>query len=241
MAFGINARGAKYARNYEECAALFEQPGFIGLNWNSQQRGLDGRRKHHMRVEQGEGYFDVVLYHTAMARYFQPEGATREVWHNVHGSQSSSAFQWNVLGFGANNYTMTSTENKSILIGMNPNTRGEFPVRLRLVNGKLKVSASRDAPAEIGQTTSPERKQQRKEFKAWLRPYEAMSKIMEGPTSYLVWSVVSEAKQSFITKELFDPTRVCNYIRANGVTKLVDAVFPLGDVANYNPSFKELM
>ena len=47
-------------------------------------------------------------------------------------------------------------------------------------------------------------------------------------------------KQAFITKELFDPTTLCEYIMTKGIAKVVDTVFPLGDVDHFNPTFKEL-
>jgi hypothetical protein len=135
---------------------------------------------------------------------------------------------------------MEATYGMNVLIGMNPIGRADlFPVRLRLEDGRVNVDKSRDCPAELNPTTSPERKEERKKFREWLRPFVAMSKIMEPPRSalYLRGAVVKEA---YITKELFDPTTLCEYIIYNGVTKVVDAVFPLGDVANYNESFKEI-
>lgn len=243
MAFGIKIHNAKFARSYKECEAFFAKPlGTKSKEWTEDMRPLDGLRKSHMHVLRGKDYYDVVLYQTAMARYYKPEqigtSEQREVWYNVHGSQSSSSFQWNVLGFGVNNFTKKTTHGKSVLVGMNPEKSRElFPVRLRLVDGLLYVAKSRDCPAKLNPTTSPERVAQRKAFKKWLRPYEAMGKIMERGASYVNFSHIEHC---YMTNELFEPTGLVSYIQLNGITAAVDKVYPLGDVPHYNESFKEV-
>jgi hypothetical protein len=245
MGFGIEAHQAKIVRTYEAAEKLFrETPKPRGAAWRDTQRPLDGNRKRHMRLEQGNGYFDVMLYGTPMARYYKPETVNgkevREVWHNVHGSQSSSTFQWYVCGFSPNNYQKVDTENRLRLIGMNPcdgQASTMFPVRLRFVDGLLDVSKSCDCPAQLGSTTSDQRKADRKAFKKWLRPFEAMSKLEALGAHYMD---ARQVTQAFITNELFDPTRLACYIKVNGTQKVVDAIYPLGDVEHFNPSFKEL-
>jgi hypothetical protein len=243
MAFGLQTRHAKYARNYEECAAFFDKPlGTRAKAWYENMRPLDNLRKPHMYVLRGKDYYDVVLYSTSMARYYKPEqigtSEQREVWYNVHGSQSSSSFQWDVLGFGAANYTRKTTHGKEVLIGMNPEKSGlVFPVQLRLVDNLLYVAKSRDCPARLGDITSPQRKADRKAFKLWLRPFEAMSKVMEPGAVYVNWDTIRNA---YITNELFDPTGLACYIKQNGAKAAVDKVYPLGDVPQYNESFKEM-
>jgi hypothetical protein len=246
MGFGIEAHQAKIVRTYEAAEKLFrDTPKPRGYMWRDTQRPLDDNRKHHMRVEQGESYYDAVLYKTSMARYYKPEiidgKEVREVWHNVHGSQSSSTFQWYVCGFGPNDYQKADTENRSRLIGMSPYDRQAsvmFPVRLRFVDGLLDVSKSRDCPVQLGNTTSDQRKADRKAFKKWLRPFEAMSKLEALGAHYMD---ARQVKQAFITNELFDPTNLACYIKVNGTQKVVDAIYPLGDVEHFNPSFKELV
>ena len=241
MAFGISTHHAKRATSYEECAAMFNEPlNTRSASWNDDMRPLDNLRKLHMHVLRGKDYYDVVLYQTAMARYYKPEqigtSEQREVWYNVHGSQSSSSFQWSVLRFGASNFTKKTTHGDTVLIGMNPEHSGAlFPVRLRLVDGLLYVAKSRDCPAKLNPTTSPERVAQRKAFKAWLRPYEAMGKIMERGASYVDFSRIEHC---YMTNELFEPTGLVSYIQLNGITAAVGKVYPLGDVDHYNESFK---
>lgn len=252
MAFGINAYNAECVRSYEDAARLFKKPANLRrMGWTPDMRPLDGVRKTHMYVQVGPdaAYYDVILYQTAMARYFKPVpsgtsyGDKREVWHNVHGSQSSSSFQWSVLGFGASNYTMTSTEGKRVLVGMNPNGSGPrraFPVRLHLVGGKLDVANSTDSPAQLKSLTSADRKAERRAFSKWLTTYEAMSKIIDGQVGWMANAYTDTVKDAFMTNALFDPTHLCMYIKARGKKKVVDSLYPLGDVDQFNPSFKEL-
>jgi len=247
MGFGINAYNAKRVRSYEDCVELFKAPANLRrMGWGADKRPLDGVRKTHMRVERGpdDTFFDVMLFRTAMARYYKPETIDghdhREVWYNVHGSQSSSTFQWNVLGFHKLNHVRETTTGTEVIVGMNPEAHGVFPVRLHLVDGKVWVDRSRDAPAKMASTTSAERKEERKAFKKWLRPYEAMSKIVTGHGKLVpTWKMVQDLNRFYITKELFDPTDLCAYIQATGIAQVVNAVFPLGNVENYNPSLKD--
>lgn len=236
MGFGIKAYNAKRATSYEDCAAMFEQPANLRrMGWGADKRPLDGVRKTHMHVLKGDDYFDVVLYQTAMARYYKPDGDKREVWYNVHDSMSSKMFQNHILRVDPAAFTQRNLDGVQVLVGMNAHSGGPFPARLRYVDGKLDTSKSRDCPAQLKSTTSPERKAERKAFKKWLRPYEAMGKIMDRGASYTNFRHIEHC---YMTNELFDPTGLVSYIQVNGITAAVDKVYPLGDVDHYNESFK---
>jgi hypothetical protein len=245
MGFGINAYNAKRVMSYEDCVELFKAPANLRrMGWGADKRPLDGVRKTHMRVERGpdDTFFDVMLFRTAMARYYKPETIDghehREIWYNVHGSQSSSKFQRNVLGFDKLSHVRKTTTGTKVIVGMNPEAHGVFPVRLYLVDGKVWVDRSRDSPAKMASTTSTERKEERKAFRKWLRPYEAMSKIV-GDGKGALYMNLNILRLHYKSKELFDPTTLCEYITRNGVAQVVDKVFPLGNVENYNPSLKD--
>ena len=236
MGFGIKAHNASRAASYEDCVAHFEKPANLSrMGWGKAKRPLDGIRKTHMRIEEGEGYYDVILYRTAMARYYKPDGNKREVWYNVHDSMSSKQFQYHILRLDAAAFTQRNLDGVEVLVGMNPAQVGQFPVRLKYIDGKLDTSNSVDAPAKLKSTTSDERKAARKAFKKWLRPYEAMSKIMERGASYTNFR---DIERHYMTNELFDPTGLAEYIQRNGISAAVDEVYPLGDVEHYNESFK---
>ena len=62
--------------------------------WNDNQRPLKDTRSHHYRIEQGRGgeYYDVMLYTTAMARFYAPTPDGRRVMYTSHGSNMSKQF-----------------------------------------------------------------------------------------------------------------------------------------------------
>ena len=244
MAFTISVQNAKRVRSYQACVNLFmEPPNLRRAGWGEDRRPLDGWRKSHMRVERGPSgeYFDVVLYSTPMARFFRPEpGGSSYVWYTPHGSQSSKAFMWHVLGLNTTgNYRLT-TDKRKVLVGMRPRAN-DFPVRLHIVDGRLDVSGSQDSPELDRTSTSPERVRQRKEFKAWLRPYQAMGAVIEDERVITNYHRVAGICRKAYTEQMeFDPTELSVYIKRNGVQSLVDALYPLGDVDHYNPSFKDV-
>lgn len=66
--------------------------------WNDNQRPLKDTRSHHYRIEQGRGgeYYDVMLYTTAMARFYAPTPDGRRVMYTSHNSNTSKQFMRNV-------------------------------------------------------------------------------------------------------------------------------------------------
>lgn len=62
--------------------------------WNDNQRPLKDKRSHHYRIEQGRGgeYYDVMLYTTAMARFYAPTPEGRRVLYTSHSSNTSKQF-----------------------------------------------------------------------------------------------------------------------------------------------------
>lgn len=233
----VKLRNCKAMLSYEDCARLFMSPANLRrTGWEPDTRPLDNHRKTHLRVKRGPdgSYFDVVLYQTAMARYFRPVGNTHDVWYNTDPRQTSQQFNWNVLGHGEQ-WKLRTTEGIDVCVGMNKNASGVFPVRLHYVNGLLDVANSCDAPLLLRPTTSDERKAERKAFRAWLRPYIAMSKIIDGRYIYCVWSEVICA---FTVDAGFDPTNLAMALKYKGVNFVVNACYPLGDVIQYHKSFE---
>jgi hypothetical protein len=241
--FRINVRNADSVTSYEEAEVLFRTPlESQGYGWEEHMRPLDGKRKQHMRIEKGDGYYDAVLYKTAMARYFKPvrteTGFKRVVWYNTHDSNSSVAFQRGVLLVNPDRFVANTTYGTPVLVGMNPRRSSEtFPVRLTYIKNKLDIDESQDAPAQIASITSAERKEQRKAFKKWLRPYEAMAILEEKGTQ---WLDTSKVKRAYEGEHSFDPTELVGHIKYSDVAKVINACYPLGDVSHFNPSFKEI-
>lgn len=237
--------GCATMHSYEDCEAHFNSlPAKDNLNWKPHQRPLDNWRKPHLRIEKGDGYYDVCLYRTAMARYFKPRSSfesytfEREVWYNMDPRQASSAFQHWVLGFGAYE-TMRTTDGRVVHVGRNNSAGGVFPVRLTFVNNKLDVSRSIDAPDYNNPVTSEFRKVQRKRFRPWLKPFEAMAVISDDRSSWMNTGAVRDAYEN---AGFVDPveTRLIGAIRHRGAKWVVDQVYPLGDIRTQRPHFKEV-
>lgn len=249
MGFTANLSNAKSMYRYEDCDSLFLKPANLRrMGWGADKRPLDDLRKVHLHVERGPmgdddkpDYYDVVLYQTAMARYFKPRMADgkelRNVWYNCHPSSTSREFQWRVLGIQGQALSKRTTEGKIVHVGVNKDAGTGFPVRLSYIDGRLSIPNSKDAPRQLPSTTSPERKEERKKFRKWLRTYEAMAKVMEPAKS---WLRPFDTKDAYLNGTEFDPTDLCNVLREKGATYVVNEVFPLGDVANYDQPFMEV-
>ena len=124
-----------------------------------------------------------------------------------------------------------------ILKGVRANYVIVMPDGETRAHGNLELAPSKPTS---GRRFKFKRKAERREFKKWLRPYLAMTKIMEPNPRGALYFNARTIQQAFIAKELFDPTPLCDYIMAKGINRVVDNVFPLGDIDNFNPPFKEL-
>lgn len=225
--------------SYEDCARLFNKPAPLSrMGWHADERPLKDARFHHYKVQRSGDCYDVILYSTVMARYFKPEGNTRKVWYNVDARQTSSAFMYHVLGLWPYRVYLT-LQGTRVHVGVNLHASGLFPIRLTFVDGKLDLVNSTDAPDFKASTTSDERKQERKELRKWLRPYEAMVKVVEPARNLVLFGVAAQVATYRGTDKEFDPTHLVECIRVHGVKKLIDECLPLGDVHKQHPPFME--
>jgi len=241
MAWGANVRNCERIQNYEAADYLFKTPlKTRSKKWKENQRPLDGISKPHFRVEKHDGYYDVVLYSTSMARFYKPELINgcerREVQYNVDERQTSTYFMYRVLGVGAYSKQFATT-GREVIVGFNKHATGDFPIRLTYKNGMLDVASSVDAPNEKEPTTSDARKKARIAFKKWLKPFIAMA-MMETRAS--TWFDSLFVKRSYEAGELIDPTDLVECIKGKGVAWVVNQVYPLGDVRSWDKSFVEV-
>lgn len=243
----VQTQACTRVRSYEDAYNLFLQPANLRrAGWGPDKRALDGVRKTHLRVERGpnDAYYDVMLYQTAMARYYKPTpsgtsyGDRRVVWYNTDPRVSSQNFMYYVLGISWESVRKTTTDGRRVKVGMNKNAGHNFPVRLVYIDGKLDVSQSCDAPEDMPSTTSDERKAMRKEFRKWLRTYEAMAALMGEAGA--MYCYVPEVVQAFKQGREFDPTSLVNVIATRGAAHVVNLAYPLGNVSRYEPSFMEV-
>lgn len=104
MGFG-NCGGGSGAYNWEAANTLFERTPLPKTTrrgrseWESNERPLDDARKHQYRiVKNGDGKsYDMVLYHTVMARYYRPTAKGRRVLYAADPRTLSSQFIWHVI------------------------------------------------------------------------------------------------------------------------------------------------
>lgn len=85
--------------------------------WIDNQRPLKDKRSHHYRIEQGRGgeYYDVVLYTTAMARFYAPTPDGRRVMYTAHNSNTSKQFMRNVTRHSTLMH-MDTTDNQTVAV-----------------------------------------------------------------------------------------------------------------------------
>ena len=100
-------------RDYEEAVSTFALRGAVrSIKWQPNERPLDPKPVSHHRLVEGSNeygkYFDVKLYQTIMARFYEPKvedgkRVERRLYIG-HGSQTSKQFMYHTLrvGLGAN-------------------------------------------------------------------------------------------------------------------------------------------
>ena len=106
--------------NYAQAHAYFEKTKLPprSRKWHSSQRPLKDTSSYHYRIERGSNsyYYDLVLYHTVMARFHAPDAQGNELReYQGDGSQTSKGFMWNVLGVDELNKVRTSSGEEVIM------------------------------------------------------------------------------------------------------------------------------
>jgi len=100
--------------SYASAHAIFTKtakPFTRSGQWHDNQRPLKDTRSHHYRLEQGPDaeYYDVMLYRTAMARFYAPTPEGRREMYISHDSNMSKQFMRSVTHH-SNFMTMRSTD-----------------------------------------------------------------------------------------------------------------------------------
>ena len=98
---------AYVCRNYEEAEGTFNMRGAVRSNkWAPNERPLDPKPQTHHKLIKGHNtygtYYDIKLYETVMARFYDPEmengkRVERRLYMG-HGSQTSRQFMYHTLG-----------------------------------------------------------------------------------------------------------------------------------------------
>lgn len=100
--FGNTTRHLAWVRNYTEATAVFNKRGAVrSKKWAENERPLY-KTYHHYRLVKHPEYYDVVLYSTVMARYYEPkmvDGKKHERrLYMGDNSVTSKDFMYHVLG-----------------------------------------------------------------------------------------------------------------------------------------------
>lgn len=85
--------------------------------WNDNHRPLKDTRSWHYRIEQGRDgeFYDVMLYTTAMARFYKPTPDGRRVMYTSHGSNMSKQFMRSVTRH-SNLLHMDTTDRQTVAV-----------------------------------------------------------------------------------------------------------------------------
>lgn len=176
MSYSSSSHKLQTISSFAQAKSYFEsQPQRKGSKWLSYQRPLrddkGGARLHHYRIEnRNDGkYYDIVLYNTVMARFYEPEadGAERRLYMG-HDSQTSHQFMWHVLYKNVINYAVPVGKDdddnntvvpiyhipcKEIEIGENI----PFSLEVYVVNDKIDISRSRHTPHYVRRASKDDR------------------------------------------------------------------------------------
>lgn len=147
--FAGNTNLLPYIRNYAEAHAHWEKTKLPSRSkkWAPHQRPLKNTQSPHYRLEKGDGYYDVCLYTTVMARFFEPASIGERRCYMGDNSQTSKKFMWDVLGVQAFKHFDTTDGRKVVApITGKRMPDSDFSADLMFVDGKLDVGMSQHTP-----------------------------------------------------------------------------------------------
>ena len=165
--FSGNTHELPYVRDYAEAHARWEKTPFPSRSkkWSPHQRPLRNTQSPHYRLEKGDGYYDVCLYTTVMARFFEPTSIGERRCYLGHHSKTSQKFMADVLSVWTykRHYTTDGREVIAPITGKQmPHSR--FSADLMFVGGKLDVAMSQHTPI-FKQVSNDQDKADRKRVK----------------------------------------------------------------------------
>lgn len=169
--------------------------------WNDNQRPLKDKRSHHYRIEQGRGgeYYDVMLYTTAMARFYAPTPEGRRVMYTSHSSNTSKQFMSYVTHHSTLLH-MNTTDNQTVAVpvpykdSIYEDGQGFSASLWFNPSGKLVVEQSAHTPMYTHKVGKSD-KETREHIKALCEPYITLA-CMRLPEF---------ASNVFINQELLEP------------------------------------
>ncbi len=169
--FSGNTYELPYVRDYAEAHAHWEKTPFPARSkkWAPHQRPLKNTQSPHYRLEKGDGYYDVCLYTTVMARFYEPTstGVERRCYIS-HRSQTSQKFMSDVLGVW-NFKRHDTTDDRTVIVPITAKNmpHSSFSADLIFVGRRLDVNASQHSPI-FKMVSNEQDKADRKRVKAAL-------------------------------------------------------------------------
>ena len=152
--FAGQTRSLPYIRNYAEADAYWSKTKKPprSKKWAEDQRPLRNTSAFHYRIERHNdgGHYDLVLYHTVMARFYAPNADGRQLrMYMGHDSQTSRGFMSNVLG--VREFTRFATTDGRVVIAPITGKRmadSDFSARLMfdITENRLIVAESEHTP-----------------------------------------------------------------------------------------------
>lgn len=165
-----NTRNLQRANSYASCLDLFAKISKPrGQAWGARQRPLGDVRQYHYRVEHdyNNAYFDVILYHTTMARFYKPEAdGSYRVQYSWDSRTTSSQFMHHVVH--VNQVEMYRTKDGERKVPIGP---GELSTDLWITPlGTLDMARSHHSQVYVPKVSE--------EFKTWRKAFrENLSNI----------------------------------------------------------------
>lgn len=162
--FSSSIRNLPYVQTWEGANNTFnntKQPVTRKNQWRDNQRPLKDSRSHHYRIEKGDGYYDVCLYSTVMARYYEPTPQGRRVLYTGHPSNMSKQFMRNVVGTRHLMQKLT-TDGRAVSVPVanrdfTTDKGTGFSADLWLVDNRIDVSKSSHTPHYVKRSTAEDK------------------------------------------------------------------------------------
>ena len=172
--FAGQTRNLPYIRNYAEADDYWNKTKKPprSKKWEEWQRPLKNASSWHYRIEKHGDVYDLMLYHTVMARYHKPtEGGSELRQYMGHDSQTSKGYMSDVLGVSYFNRRV-ATDGRTVYMPIPtvPMGGNEFSCHAWFdAKGDLLLDSSEHTPL-FKKVSGDEEKQLRKMLKAKFEP-----------------------------------------------------------------------
>lgn len=157
--FSSSVHKLPYITSWESANNTFNNtalPRTRNDRWRDNQRPLKDARSTHYRIEKGAGYYDMCLYSTVMARYYEPTPQGRRVLYTGHPSNLSKQYMYHVIGSKHIMHEHT-TDGRSVVVPVSnkdcvTDKGTSFSADLWVVNNMVDTARSVHTPQYVRRT-----------------------------------------------------------------------------------------